>query len=203
MLMIWGASFIMLLVTLACGQSTPVSSYNPTPSAIGSLPGEESTPTSVSTSTAIATQVLNQEGEVITVGDFQVVAIEHALTGCVTNTWGEELCPPEGWLYLWVHLHIKDISTDEPDLPSHPYQAEPSVYYHNLLLEKGIDSLPDMPNWTINDSGSSFDDMYSGDEYDGWLEYSVPDSVDSVILRFDLPCPIACPSNKIVLNCGH
>jgi hypothetical protein len=140
--------------------------------------------------TLIPTAILAplHEGEVFTLGNLEVLVLEHDLTGCVTDIYGEEVCPPEGAAYLWIHLHARHIGAAS-DLPV-------DAAFSTTVLYRGeeqdstyffFSEIVGKPNWPGYSDGSGNTEMYSGAELDGWLAFIVPVGVevDEVVVHLD------------------
>lgn len=171
------AMAVLLMVTILCCPCIPAGSIMPTPAG-----GEVWT----SAPRATATPSILEEGEVWVVGDLAVSVLEHELTGCVSDSYGEERCPPEGAAYLWIHLHAEHVG----DPSALPVDASFStrVFYRGQEQEYAyLWEIPGKPRWPGYSDGSGDTEMYSGAELDGWLAFTVPAglNMDEVEVHLD------------------
>ena len=115
-----------------------------------------------------------REGETWAVGDLAITVLEHELTGCYTSEHGSEICPPEGAVYLWVHLLRKNLGNGSA-LPIY------SCFWISLLY-RGDELRPswdgDYYPWRVSWSGGGCNKVYPGNRDEGWVCFEVPAGID-------------------------
>lgn len=172
-----------------------VPSLKATPTATPAMPATPSLTSPVATPTvtpatpsltppvATATPTPLPIGGTLTVDNLAMTVLEHEVAGCYTSKYGNEICPPEGAVYLWVHLLRKNRG-DSSDLPIYSCFWI-SLLYRGDKLKPSLDGdhHPERVGW----SGGGCGQLYSGKQDEGWVCFEVPAGIDlsEVILRVE------------------
>ncbi len=165
---------LLVLATLSC------TDLSETPTPIRTSPSP--------TYTYLPTPTLSilREGETLSVGNLAITVLEHRVEGCYVSEYGNEICPDQGAVLLWVHL-MRENRGDSSDLPIYS-----CFWFHLLYRGEELDSLwyhmygdshPERHSWI----GGGCEEHYGGYSDDGWIVFEVPAGIvlDEAILRVE------------------
>jgi hypothetical protein len=185
---LFGCSIVTCLGILIFVVPSPKATPTATP-AKPSLTSPVVTPTvtpvtpSLTSPVTTATPTPLPEGGTWTVDDLAITVLEHEVAGCYTSKYGSEICPPEGAVYLWVHL-LRENRGDSSDLPIRSCFWI-CLFYRGVKLRPSLDGdhHPERVGW----SGGGCGQLYFGKQDEGWVCFEVPAGIDlsEVILHVE------------------
>lgn len=156
------ALFVLTACTFADGFSSPpvggTASAQPPPTQIKVVP----TPSS--------------PGESVIWRNLQVSMDQAEITGSFTNEFGSQRLPPSGRKFLWIHVVLENVGTEEITLP------EPenfSALYAESELKPIYGHRQGYADYT--DLGTT---LFPGQKLDAWLRFDIPDTAELKDLWF-------------------